>query len=116
AGPDAAVPFTVWRDTLESRLHMLTARDFETVRRHVDLLEAESLDHLRAAIQGRTFGQELWRYLAVATLILVVVEIVLTRWIAIHRRTGSEPEVSFEDRNRPPPAFYRALEKVRELR
>ena len=37
---------------------------------------------------GRSFGNEVWRLLAYATLLLLVGEIFLTRWIAIQRKTG----------------------------
>jgi hypothetical protein len=49
-----------------------------------------------ALISGEaTAGQRLWRYLAIAALILAVAEIALARWIASQRLVGQEPIVAF---------------------
>ena len=40
-------------------------------------------------------GQPLWRHLAVAALVVALLEIALARWIAVQRKTGAARVVDF---------------------
>ena len=85
------------------------------IRGYVDLLTATKAEDVVKALAGETFGKEIWRTLAFAALALFVLEIALTRWIAIQRRTGVEEKVSFEEQgtNAAGDAFREELARMR---
>jgi hypothetical protein len=64
------------------------------------------------ALEGKAFGQELWRPLALGALLLAVCEVLLARWIALRRRTGLDEKVSFEERAAPSASFREQLSRV----
>lgn len=107
------LPFSVLRDVRESRLLPLDETDIAFVRRYADVVEAESIDHVRQALEGKSFGEEIWKQLALAAFALLLVEILLTRWIASHRGTGMTADVEFEERTGPSASFRQQLEQVR---
>jgi len=90
------IPFSVRDDRASSILTPLTEADVAFIADKVDFLVADNRADALRALLGRAFGRELWRLLAVAALLLVVGETVLTRWIAIQRRLGDEGKVEFE--------------------
>ena len=110
---DGAIPFTVKSDTRESRLATLVPDDVAFMRRYVDLLLPESREQVSGILMGKSFGEELWKYLALAALALLLGEIALSRWIAVQRRTGVEEVVDFEGMMQPGREFREALEKMR---
>lgn len=71
----------------ESRLDALTPDERAIIARQADVTVAETFEDLQKALQGKTFGRELWRIPALALLALLVLETVLTRWICIQRKT-----------------------------
>ena len=88
-GPDGTIPFVVRGDADESDLTALPQEGQDAIRPFVELVTATTSDDLlKAVVGGRSFGNEVWRLLAYATLLLLVGEIFLTRWIAIQRKTG----------------------------
>ena len=88
-GPDGTIPFCVRGDAHESDLTALPQEGLDAIRPFVELVTATTSDDLlKAVVGGRSIGNEVWRLLAYATLLLLVGEIALTRWIAIRRRTG----------------------------
>ena len=107
------VPFTVTRETGESRMEILDDNDREFLRNYVDLLEPENSEQTAGILSGQAFGEELWKILALAALALLLLEIALSRWIAKARRTDVEEKVDFEDRYKPTDKFQEQLEKVR---
>lgn len=110
---DGAIPFTVKSDTRESRLATLLPDDVAFMRRYVDLLLPESREQVSGILMGKSFGEELWKYLALAALALLLGEIALSRWIAVQRRTGIEEVVDFEGMMQPGKEFQDALGKMR---
>ena len=71
-------------------------------------------------VRGHMPGNEFWRVLAVAALVGLLVEILLTRWIAIQRKSGSAAVVRFglsvpEVSRHGPPAGRRIGKKGNEV-
>ena len=59
----------------------------------------------------------LWSFemLALAALILLILEVALTRWIAIQRRTGKEGQVEFEENAHSTAQFREQLAQMKQL-
>ncbi len=100
-------------DPDESRLAPQTPDDVRFVQKYVRLELPESVEQLQRALAGQTTGRELWKYLAVAALLLLVLEIVLTRWIARQRRMDSDETVDFEGYLAPSASFQEQVAKVK---
>lgn len=79
------VLFTVNNQPAESALDVLTDADLAAIRSHVNLFLPESLDELLMSFSGKVPGQELWKILVLCALLTWLAEIVLTRWITLHR-------------------------------
>ena len=94
---DGTIPFSVLVDGEESRLTPLSPEELQLIGKYVSFLVAASADEVVGALYGRAFGRELWQTLALAALVLLILEVALTRWIAIQRRTGEEGHVDFEE-------------------
>ncbi len=89
------VPFVVLGDPDESKFDLLTDDDYKRAGKFIPLTRAESLGELTAAIKGGVPGSEIWRYVAVAILILLAAEIVTTRIIAQKRKMHLAEPISF---------------------
>jgi hypothetical protein len=94
---EEGLPFVVTSDPAECRLDRISSADMARLGHDIDLFGAASTDQMVAALTGNVPGEELWKYLAVAALIGLVVEIGLTRWIASQRKTGAVQAVHFGD-------------------
>jgi len=92
---DKGVPFVVLGRVEESSLDGLTKADVEMARQHVDLFETERSNELKSAVAGGIPGEELWKYLAIGALFVLLGEIAVSRWIAVQRRLHSTEVVSF---------------------
>ena len=92
---DHSVPFAVFDDPDESRRASLAGEDFLEMGRHVEISQARSYQDVADAIAGQIPGEELWSYLALAALALVLGEIALTRWIERRRHSESGATVDF---------------------
>ncbi|HEX2749853.1 MAG TPA: PA14 domain-containing protein [Verrucomicrobiales bacterium] len=114
AAADGTIPFSVADDAAESGLTQLAAADLTFMHDRLDLLEPGSAKDITNILAGREFGEELWKYLAVGALFILLAEIALTRWIAISRRSGEEVAVSFENKFEPSAQFKEALKQVQE--
>ncbi len=113
---DGTIPFTVTTDAAESRLTPLTTDELTKLREYVKLVEAASAAQVIAAMQGQQFGEELWKYLAVGALFLLLAEIALSRWIALSRRSGEVDVVNFENRFEPSAQFKEQLKRVHQTK
>lgn len=111
---DGSIPFTVSGDVSESRLTPLSLTDMNWLRKQWELIETTSAAEVLATLSGKKFGEELWKYLAVGALFLLLAETALSRWIALSRRSGQAQEVDFESRNEPSAEFQEQLRRVRE--
>ena len=89
------VPFVVVGDGGESRLTTLTDLDLASLRPHVDIFRAETPEDVASVLTGDVPGQEIWRYLAAAVVLIVLGEIALTRWMAMKRRIHGVAAVDF---------------------
>jgi hypothetical protein len=86
--------FTVKNQPEESTLNLLTDADFTAIRSHVNLFLPASLNELLMACSGRVPGEELWKILILCALLTLVAEVMLTRWIVVHRKLHqAEPVV-----------------------
>jgi len=94
-GPNHTVPFAVHDDDDEAATDHLTQDDFQAIGAHVEMYPAESLGEVTSAIAGQIPGEELWSYLALAALALVLGEIALTRWIESRRHAEGPAHVDF---------------------
>lgn len=110
---DGTIPFAVAQEIAESRMQPLSAADMELVKRFTRLSKPDSADEARQILAGKTSGHELWRPLAVAALLVLLVEVGITRWIAGRRSTGAGDNVVFEGRHNPVIPFAKELEKIR---
>ena len=90
ANTNDVFPLCVMENPDESRLDALTADEQAIIQRQADVTLAQTFGDLQKALQGKTFGRELWRIPALVLFGLLVLEAVLTRWICIQRKTGEE--------------------------
>jgi hypothetical protein len=86
---DETVPILVRSSADESRLATLSDDELAAAKTHLRLVSVASTEDLILAISGEAPGYRLWKYLAVAALLLAIGEIALARWIAVQRRRGS---------------------------
>jgi hypothetical protein len=89
------LPVAVLRDPAESRFEARTEEDLAMVRGHVDLLQPSSVGDLLGVLQGKGFGREIWKLLALAAFILFLLESLLARWVSRNRRAGEEVRIDF---------------------
>ncbi|MCY2927602.1 MAG: hypothetical protein NT031_19615, partial [Planctomycetota bacterium] len=90
---ELAVPFVVTRDPGESRIEYLTKADFQIARRHVEsFFPAQTRAEVAAALAGNVPGEELWKYLCLGALAVLLAELVFTRWVAATRKLHTPPE------------------------
>ena len=89
------LPVSVNRDPAESRFENMTAEDLALVRKHIDLLQPQSAGDMLGVLQGKGFGREIWKLLAVAAFILFLLESILARWVSRSRRTAEDVRVEF---------------------
>ncbi len=113
AHADGDIPFVITTDTAESELTPLPEADVLFIRRFIELQTATQDDDVATALRGRRFGREIWRMLAAAALVLLLLELLLSRWIAIQRQTGSEEKIEFGEAPAGPSPFHRQLDNLR---
>ena len=89
------IPFVALSRVEESFLDTLTKADVAAAGQHVDLFVTDRTDELTAAVAGGVPGQELWKYLILGAVFVLLAEVAVTRWIAIQRRLGAAPTVVF---------------------
>jgi hypothetical protein len=97
-GEKKGMPFVVLSEAGESRLVAMTEADYQQVEKQVNFKKADSTLELQGAVAEQIPGEEVWKYLALGLLLALVVEIGLTRWIAMERRTHIKQEVRFSDK------------------
>lgn len=95
AGTNGVIPFSVLDRAEEGNIAVLSPEALENVRRHAELVVASRPDEVMSALLGKSFGIETWRPLAFLALAMLLAEILLTRWIAIGRRTGESLDIAF---------------------
>ena len=109
---DGAIPFSVMVDGEESNLTTLSPDELRLIGKCVPFLVANTADEVVGVLHGKAFGRELWQTLALAALALLILEVALTRWISIQRRTGEEGPVLFEENATASAQFREQLAKM----
>jgi len=94
--PDGTIPFVVQPDETESVLAPLDDTDIGMLAKRLELIAADSGKAVIHALSGKKFGEEIWRTFAAAVFLLLLTELMLTRWIALRRQTGTTEAVVFE--------------------
>ncbi|MGI9243000.1 MAG: hypothetical protein ACR2RV_19540, partial [Verrucomicrobiales bacterium] len=111
--PAHTIPFTVGRLPAESQLEALDSTDIAFMSRHIDVLQPGSMSDIQTILAGRSYGQELWRPLALAAFVLLVAEIGLSRWIATSRKTGNQQVVDFASSPSAGDRFQKQVERIK---
>lgn len=94
---EGPLPLVVRSDIGESRLAPLTEDDLAQLRARTDVIQPQSAKDVLAVLSGKGFGREITRTVAVAALILLLLETALARWVSRSRRAGDELRVDFGD-------------------
>lgn len=89
------LPLAVTRDAAESRFENRTEDDLALIRKRVDLLQPHSVKDMIGVLQGKGFGREIWKLLAIAAFVLFLLESFLARWVSRSRRTAEDVRVEF---------------------
>ena len=108
----AYLPVAVGNDPTESRLAPLTERQENVASRQLDYFRSSSSEQMVAAIIGDIPGHELWKYLAMIAVVILVAESYIARWIARQRKTGITETVEFISEGERMSTFQ---ERAREL-
>lgn len=90
-GPEGdRIIFSVSANDDEANLALATAEELQAVagRHALQIKMAGSFDDVIKALNGESFGKEIWRTLAWLAFLLLVLEPAISRWIAVNRRTG----------------------------
>ena len=90
-----ALPVAVHRDAGESRFESMREEDLALTRQRIDLLRPRSIADMLGVLQGKGFGREIWKMLAVAALVLFLLESFLARWVSHSRRIAEDVRVEF---------------------
>ena len=91
------LPVVVRGDIAESRLDALTPADIAQLRARCDVIVPQSTADVLAVLAGRGFGREITRIVAVAALLLLLLETALARWVSRTRRAGDDVSIVFGD-------------------
>jgi len=81
----------------ESRIEPLNDDDLAQLRARTDVILPNSTDDILAVLSGRGFGREITRTVAIAALLLLLLETALARWVSRSRRAGDDLRVEFGD-------------------
>ncbi len=92
---NGTLPVSVNRDVAESHFAPMTADDFALVRKRVDLLLPRSVADMVGVLDGKGFGREIWKVLAIAAFVLFLLESFLARWVSRSRRSAEDVRVEF---------------------
>ena len=94
--PEAGtLPVAVIREPSESHFEARNDDDLSLIRSHIDLLHPNSVGDMIGVLQGKGFGREIWKLLAIAGFILFLLESVLARWVSRNRRASENVRVEF---------------------
>ncbi|MEM1294196.1 MAG: PA14 domain-containing protein [Verrucomicrobiota bacterium] len=108
------IPFTVKRDPAESRLQPLTNPDKEFLANYIGLVQPQTPEDVIQILNGKSFGEELWKYLALAALFFLLLEVALSRWIATSRQMAQDQRIKFDATEAPGDGFEKQLKQVKK--
>jgi len=92
---NGTLPVSVIREVGESRFENMNPDDLALVRKRIDLLQPRSVADMIGVLQGKGFGREIWKLLAVSAFFLFLLESFLARWVSRSRRTAEDVRVEF---------------------
>ena len=95
SGDKFLLPFAVSQTSTESELIPLTVDQQGFAEKYLDYQTVENMEQLVAVIMGNIPGHELWKYLAIAAVLIILAESFVSRWIAQQRKLGTVQEVEF---------------------
>ena len=78
-------------------MEALTPDDLGQLRARAEVIQPQSLADVLAVLSGRGFGREITRTLAVAAVLLLLLEAALARWVSRSRRAGDDLRIDFGD-------------------
>lgn len=113
--PEGRLEFSVHADHTESDWKALDAEGFGKVTQSLNVQRASNIDEVLDMLSGTVYGKELWRILAIATLLLLLGEVALTRWISRNRSPDPTP-IAFDGPGKTSEGFSRTVERVKALR
>jgi len=116
ADADNTVPINISLDIKESRIEELSEMDITSLKKYIDLIPVETIEEIEKVLLGADTGAEFWRHLILAALALLLVELMLTRWIAIQRRSGEELQIDFDEHKKPSKSFLKQLSLIDALK
>lgn len=93
--PATLLPVAVKREAGESQFTPMNEEDLALIRAHADLLLPGSVADVMAVLQGKGFGREIARWLALGAVAFFLLESLLSRWVSRARRTGEDVRVEF---------------------
>ena len=93
----ATLPVVVRGEIAESRIDPLDEADFAQLRARTDVILPQSSADVLAVLAGKGFGSEITRTVALAALVLLLLETALARWVSRSRRAGDDLRVEFGD-------------------
>jgi hypothetical protein len=91
------LPVVVRGEIEESRIESLNDDDLAQLRARTDVILPSTTDDILAVLSGRGFGREITRTVAIAALLLLLLETALARWVSRSRRAGDDLRVEFGD-------------------
>jgi hypothetical protein len=109
---DGTIPFGISTDATESRITPLQVEELAFLRRYFPFLLPANAQEVTNILAGREFGEELWKYLALGALFILLAEIALSRWIALQRQAGNEQPIDLESRFQATAAFRESAERL----
>ncbi len=110
------INFAVATDSGESILLSPGEDEIARLSKILDFTLCKSDEEFSRAIHGAKVGKELWRRAAIPLLILLVLEIFLSRWITAQRKLGEMENISFDDAGRPTSKFQEILKTMKGIR
>ncbi len=89
------IPLAVMRDAEESSFTQMNTQDMEFLRSRADVIIPKSGKDLLNVLEGKGFGREIARWLALAAATFLILESILARWVSRSRRTAEHERVDF---------------------
>ena len=106
-GEDGMIVFNVAAGKEESDMKAVAQDQIDWLNEYVAITAATKTEDVLKVLHGQSFGKEIWRILAIAVFIFLIIEVVLTRWISIQRRSGEEQNVDFTNEGKAGSASFK---------
>ena len=108
------IPVAVTRNPAESRLDKLSKDDRSLVESKMEVIDVRHHDDVLSILSGKSFGEELWKILAIAAFFFLLLEIALARWISRARHAAEDGTLDFEHIGEPDASFVAAFKNMKE--